>query len=66
MYNPSTRTVSTREIKLGKILKDGTVIVAQGLKMGEIVISAGVHGLNEGMEVELLKGVSSTNVGGLL
>lgn len=66
VYNPSTRTVSTREVKLGKILKDGTVIVAQGLKVGEIVISAGVHGLKEGMEVELLKGVSSTNVGGLL
>ncbi|WP_294143098.1 efflux RND transporter periplasmic adaptor subunit [uncultured Sanguibacteroides sp.] len=66
VYNPSTQTVSMRGVKLSKLLKDGTAIVAQGLKVGEIVISAGVHELKEGMKVELLKGVSSTNVGGLL
>lgn len=66
VYNPSTQTVSMRGVKLSKLLKDGTAIVAQGLKVGEIVISAGVHELKEGMKVELLRGVSSTNVGGLL
>ena len=42
------------------------MIVSEGLAPGEIVVSAGVHSLKEGMEVELLKPVSKTNVGGLL
>ena len=49
-----------------KLLKTGELIVSGGLAAGEIVVSAGVHSLKEGMSVELLKPVSKTNVGKLL
>ena len=66
VYNPETQTVSARRVKPNRILTDGTVIVSEGLNVGEIVISAGVQALKEGEKVRLLLPVSSTNIGGLL
>lgn len=66
VYNPKTQAVTKRVIQLKKLLKTGELIVSEGLAAGEIVVSAGVHSLKEGMSVELLKPVSKTNVGGLL
>ena len=66
VYNPKTQSVTKRVIQLSRLLKTGELIVSEGLAAGEIVVSAGVHSLKEGMSVELLKPVSKTNVGGLL
>ena len=66
VYNPKAQNVTRRVIQLKKLLKTGELIVSEGLAAGEIVVSAGVHSLKEGMSVELLKPVSKTNVGGLL
>ena len=66
VYSPETQSVTKRVIQLKKLLKTGELIVFGGLAAGEIVVSAGVHSLKEGMSVELLKPVSKTNVGGLL
>jgi len=66
VYDPKTRCVAKRVVRLSKLLKSGKLIIAEGLSAGEIVVSAGVHSLKEGMQVELLKPVSKTNVGGLL
>ncbi|MFR7811049.1 MAG: efflux RND transporter periplasmic adaptor subunit [Butyricimonas faecihominis] len=66
VYSPETQRVTKRVIQLKKLLKTGELIVSGGLAAGEIVVSAGVHSLKEGMSVELLKPVSKTNVGGLL
>ena len=66
VYNPKTQSVTKRVIQLSKLLKTGELIVSEGLAAGEIVVSAGVHSLKEGMSVELLKPVSKTNIGKLL
>ena len=66
VYNPGKQAVEKRPVQLKKLLRTGEVIVSEGLVPGEIVVSAGVHSLKEGMQVELLKPVSKTNVGGLL
>ena len=66
VYLPSEKRVKSRDVKVRQILKDGSVVLDAGLEKGEIVVSAGVHKLKEGMQVELLKSVSKTNVGGLL
>ena len=66
VYNPKTQSVTKRVIQLNKLLKTGELIVSEGLAAGEIVVSAGVHSLKEGMSVELLKPVSKTNIGKLL
>ena len=66
VYNPKTQSVTKRVIQLSRLLKTGELIVSEGLAAGEIVVSAGVHSLKEGMSVELLKPVSKTNIGKLL
>lgn len=66
VYNPKEQTVSKRMITPVQIKKDGTVIVSGGLVPGEVIVSAGVHSLSEGMSVRVLQPTSKTNVGGLL
>lgn len=66
VYDPVLQNVKQRPVKMVKLLKDGQAVVYDGLKAGDIVVSAGVHRLKEGMKVKVLKSVSPTNVGGLL
>jgi len=66
VYNKVNQTVEARAIKLATILNGGKGVVSEGLKEGEIVITAGVHALRQGEKVKLLPPVSSTNIGGLL
>lgn len=66
IYNPDSKTVSSRNISLLEVKTNGTVVVSDGLKPGEIVVTAGVNYVEEGQTVELLSPVSSTNIGGLL
>ena len=46
------KTVALRPVKLGTF-GDGTVQVLDGLKNGEIIVTAGVHKLKEGQKVRL-------------
>ena len=48
----SNETASLRPVKLGAF-GDGTVQVLEGLKNGEVIITAGVHKLKEGQKVRL-------------
>lgn len=66
VYDPVLQNVKQRPVKMVKLLKDGQAVIYDGLKVGDIVVSAGVHSLKEGMKVKVLKSVSPTNVGGLL
>lgn len=66
IYQPEEKQVTRRSVTISQILKDGRVILTDGVQEGEIVVTAGTHKLKEGMKVELLKPVSKTNVGGLL
>lgn len=66
VYDPQTGEVHGRSVKVGKFLKTGEAVVYEGLKAGEIIVSAGVHSLTEGVKVKMLKSVSKTNIGGLL
>lgn len=66
VYDPAGRTVTARRVSPYRLLNDGTVIIAGGLAAGEIVVTAGVHSLEEGEKVQLLPPASKTNVGGLL
>lgn len=56
-----TKTVHRRKVKTGELTIDG-IMVIEGLKMGEWVVTAGVHLLKEGQKVrpmnEKLRGVS--------
>ena len=66
IYDARTGEVHRRAVKTGKFLKTGEAVIYEGLNAGEIIVSAGVHSLEEGMKVKMLRPLSKTNVGGLL
>lgn len=66
VYNQSTSTVELRKVKVSEILNDGTMVISEGLKTGEVIVAAGVHSLSQGQQVNMLKPTTKTNVGGLL
>ncbi len=58
-------TVVKKAVKVIEITTDGRALV-EGLKEGEVVVSAGVNSLKEGQQVKVLPQMSNTNKGGLL
>lgn len=66
VYEPTSKKVSKRKIKLSTIDSQGKVRVLSGLKNGEQVVTAGVHYLFDGQQVKPITPKTATNVGGLL
>lgn len=66
VYNTGSSKISACKVKVIEVLINGNVILSEGPKVGEIVVTAGVHGLKEGDSVKPLPVTSSTNIGGLL
>lgn len=58
--------VGKREVDVGDLRSDGTMTVLSGISSGDVIVTAGVHKLNEGQAVRVLPATTSTNVGGLL
>jgi RND family efflux transporter MFP subunit len=50
VINESNQTVHRRKVKTGELTIDG-IIIAEGLKLGELVVTAGVHLLQEGQKI---------------
>ena len=48
----STQTVHRKKVKTGALTLDG-IVVTEGLKLGELVVTAGVHLLKEGQKVQI-------------
>ena len=66
IYDPASRSVSSRKIEPLEIRKDGQMVVSAGVNDGEVLVSAGVHSLQDGAMVDVLPPVSETNIGGVL
>lgn len=66
VYDSTQQRVNARAIRISEIMTDGTLTVSEGLRVGEKVVSAGIHHLSDGEKVELLPQTTETNVGGLL
>ena len=66
VYNPNNQQINGRKVEIVEIKRNGDVTIANGLKAGEIVVSAGVNSLQENQTVKVLDPISSTNKGGLL
>ena len=62
----SDNTLERRVVVPDEIKLDGTVVVSEGIKNGEVVVSAGVNSVSENQKVKALPAKSKTNIGGLL
>jgi multidrug efflux pump subunit AcrA (membrane-fusion protein) len=54
ILDPETLTVTKRKITIGQITSKG-IMVTSGLESGEWIVTAGVHFLQEGQQVRMLK-----------
>lgn len=66
VFTSEDEPLEARPVQVSEIRKDGSLIITQGLHVGEKVVSAGMQSIKEGMKVKPLPTVNSTNVGGLL
>lgn len=51
VIDPGAKTVSRRQVKVRQIVQDDMIEIRSGLKEGEVVATAGVYHLEEGMKV---------------
>jgi RND family efflux transporter MFP subunit len=63
LVNPKSMRVAPLEVKLGSAQND-SVLVVEGLRGGETVVSAGVHMLQPGQRVQLAPVVTAAAAGG--
>lgn len=67
VFNPQEKRVEGRDITLVQLENDGDVLFSSDeVKEGELVVSSGVHHIEDGETVEVMPEPSDTNVGGLL
>ncbi len=55
VYNKSNSTVEKRKVTTGSLIGKGDVLIESGLKSGEVIVTAGVTQLVEGLTVKVLK-----------
>lgn len=66
-YNPSNGKVCNCPVNLLRLQSDGSAIVtSEHLKSGDIIVSSGVHHIQNGENVHPLTPTSKTNIGGML
>jgi membrane fusion protein, multidrug efflux system len=58
VFDPKSQSVSLRNVDVARY-DPGSVVVAQGLDAGEVVVTAGVQVLHPGQKVRLLGGTAS-------
>lgn len=67
VYNPTDNRITAREVTLLRLTSNGRILIrSEQLKPGELIVSSGVHHIEEGEIVRPLAGTTETNVGGLL
>ncbi|MBQ0048806.1 MAG: efflux RND transporter periplasmic adaptor subunit [Bacteroidales bacterium] len=66
IYDASKQTVYQVEVELHDIHTDGTVDVCGKIQAGDLIVTSGVHHIEDGAKVNRLEPVSETNVGGLM
>lgn len=67
VYNPIDSCISSKVVKIVKLTPDGNAIIeGENIKVGEVVVVAGVNYLKDKMKVKPIEQTSKTNKGGLL
>ena len=55
VYNPSTSTVNLTPVTTGSLLDENNILITNGLKKGDIVVTAGVTQITNGEKVKVLQ-----------
>ncbi len=66
IFTSEDSSLVANPIVVSEIKRNGYMVVDQGIKDGDMIVTAGVQGIREGMKVKPLPSASKTNVGGLL
>lgn len=65
-YDSVTQQVSAILIVIHEVIENGVALISGNIQAGDVIITAGIHVLQEGERVKPLPAVSETNVGGML
>ena len=67
LYDAAAGKVRAKSVNMVQLLSNGkAVIEAEGLNVGDVVVTAGVHFVSDGETVKCLEAVTESNVGNLL
>lgn len=66
VLDEKTMTIHARSVKPSKLDLEGNTKIIDGLRAGEVVVTAGVRYLTDGQKVKEYQKTSEANVGGLL
>lgn len=66
LYDEENKCVKAKELSIKSFDSKGMINVRSGVKMGDVIVSAGVHSLIEGQKVKLLAHKANSNIGGQL
>lgn len=65
-FSTTDSTIARTPVTPDRAATEGTIIINDGLCGNELIITAGVHSLSEGLKVRPIAPKADTNVGGLL
>lgn len=66
VYYEDSKTIGKRKVEAKEIQTGGTMKITSGLKYDELIVTAGVHSLQESQTVKPIRKPEATNIGGLL
>ncbi|MDR3194402.1 MAG: efflux RND transporter periplasmic adaptor subunit, partial [Tannerella sp.] len=66
VFTSENEPLEARPVKVSEVRRSGNLVITEGLKDGERIVTAGVHSIRDGMKVKSLPAASKTNIGGLL
>ena len=67
VYNPTNSTIVSTDVTVLSLLNDGQcIITSSNLKVGQVIVTAGVRRLKDGEKVKPITPASESNIGGLL
>jgi RND family efflux transporter MFP subunit len=66
LFTSENTPLKAQAVVVGQMKRNGYIVITQGVKEGDMIVTSGVHAIKEGMKVKPLPAPSKTNTGGLL
>lgn len=66
LYQADTQKIQKQEVKVTDLKSGGKIEITSGIRSGDYIVTAGVHYLVDGQQVQPIQTPSVTNIGGLL
>ena len=66
IFTSEDTPLKAQPVVVGQIKLNGYIVITQGVKEGDMIVTSGIRSIKEGMKIKPLPTPSKTNTGGLL